>query len=76
MFYPVDRMDQTQKICNVIRNIQDGHAVLSFQCVSSFLSKKIVGTIVPVSERTIDQFSPLFMGKALFVIKKLTCKFI
>ena len=44
-------MGQTQKICNVIRNIQDGHAVLSFQCVSSFLSKKIVGTIVPVSDK-------------------------
>ena len=76
MFYPVDRMGQTQKICNVIRNIQDGHAVLSFQCVSTFLSKKIVSTIVSVSERKIDQFSPLFMEKALFVIKKLTFKFI
>ena len=76
MCYPVDGMGQTQKICNVIRNIQDGHAVLSFQCVSTFLSKKIVSTIVSVSERKTDQFSPLFMEKALFVIKKLTFKFI
>ena len=69
-------MGQTQKICNAIRNIQDGHAVLFFQCVSLFLSKKIVSTIAPVSERTTDQFSPLLMEKALFVIKKLTFKFI
>ena len=69
-------MGQTQKICNVIRNIEDGHTVLFFQCVSSFLSKKIVSTIVPVSERTFDQFLPLFMEKALFIIRKLTFKFI
>ena len=47
-----------------------------FNAFLRFPAKKIVGTIVPVFERTTDQFSPLFMEKALFVIKKFTFKFI